>query len=651
MKIDKELSFLIQKLVPGHTDNKFMKFLFICGCSMSGVGKGTTISSIGKLLVEHGNIVTAIKIDPYLNIDAGTMAPAEHGEVYVLDDGGEVDLDLGNYERALNSKFTKDHNITSGKIFLGILNDEREGLFLGKTIQMVPHVTNRIKDSIKDTAYKYRNSEGKQANICLVEIGGTVGDLESSVFFEAIRQLNNELPQKSCAIIVLTYVPMIGSNKEPKTKPTQHGIKDLKSLGLFPNFIICRSDYPMPEDSISKISNYANISNYNVANIYNVNNLYEIPLILTKQGIDKQILNYFELPINTSPFDNLQSIYQAYNKVQQSEKSIKIVAVGKYCTNLDAYYSVVKAVENAALMCNVKVDLIFIEATKIDTHENLDDSLLKDTDSKGNVVREETKKMYKDIITADGIIIPGGFGPRGIESLIKVCRIIRERKIPFLGICLGMQLAVIEFCRNVLNIKDANSKEFIDEKDLETFKSGVITQMIDTNYKTLGGTLRVGLKTAYITKGTLTHRIYGETQVEERHRHRYEVNNDFVPQLEKAGIIFSGRNKEGDRMDMMELSQDVHPFFFATQSHPEFKTNPFYPSLPFYAFILHASKQEKQFEEYSKSKALVHNPKNDSSILEEFDRKYFKNLLKTIENGKKSNQITNFSIQLGNKEI
>ena len=397
---------------------------------MSGVGKGTTISAIGSLLKAQGNEVTAIKIDPYLNVDAGTMSPAEHGEVYVLDDGGEVDLDLGNYERALGITFTKDHNITSGKVFMSILTDERRGKYLGKTIQMIPHVTDRIKEMIENTAENYRTKDGKKANICLVEIGGTVGDLESGIFFEAIRQFINDKGDKRCAIITLSYVPMIGSIKEPKTKPTQHGIKELKSLGLFPNFIISRSEFKIDKKSLQKIADNSNTSIKNIGNCYNVDNLYTIPLILHDQGIDTQILNYFNLPIIDKELHFIKKIIKVYEKILKDSKEYKVVLVGKYCKNHDSYYSVIKALENAALLSGVKVSIKQIEAEVFDDLE-IDDNLLETNFVENNqnkrkmsFTNKDIQEHYKDIISADGIIVPGGFGNRGISSLIKIIKIV-----------------------------------------------------------------------------------------------------------------------------------------------------------------------------------------------------------------------------------
>lgn len=579
---------------------------------MSGVGKGTTISAIGKLLLNQNYVITAIKIDPYLNYDAGTMSPTEHGEVFVLNDGGEVDLDLGNYERALNAQFTKDHNITSGKVFQSIFDDERKGNFLGKTIQIVPHVTDRIKQMIENTATNYRDKKNRKPHICLVEIGGTVGDLESGIFYEAIRQFIYEKGSQNCAIIMLAYVPIIGDKNtsfEAKTKLTQHGIKDLKSLGLFPNFIICRSECELSSETIQKIAKCANLPKHHVGNSYNVDSICDIPLILHKQEFEKNILNYFSFgypDIGVEPFEILSSCYKK-NK-HKDTKVVKIVMCGKYCSNNDTYYSVLKAIQHSTNLANKKLDLKLLDVSPLDKNEQND----------------ETKGIIEMILSADGILVPGGFGSRGVEGMIKVCEIARTKKIPYLGICLGMQVAVIEFCRNVLGIKDAHSSEFVKELQLNTH-TDVITTMEDTDYNKLGGTLRLGNKKAYIKdEKSLSYKIYGCGEIYERHRHRFEVNNKYIEVIEKAGMKFSGRNEEGDRMDMMEIDQDLHPFFYGLQSHPEFLTRDFYPSLPFYAFILHSAKEAYVFEEYVSQKSLYKGKRS------QYDESYFMKLLTDI---------------------
>lgn len=655
-----------------------MKYLIICGCSMSGLGKGSTISALGTLLRNQNYIVTAIKIDPYLNFDAGTMSPLEHGEVFVLNDGGEVDLDLGNYERSLNAELTKNHNITSGKVFKSILEDERKGNFLGKTIQMVPHVTDRIKLMIESTALAYRDKESNnKAHICLVEIGGTVGDLESGIFYEAIRQFTYDKGPNNCAIIMLSYVPIFGDSNayDSKTKLTQHGIKELKSLGIFPNFVLCRSSKKLDNLILQKIANYANLPIENVGSCYDVNYSSDVPIILNEQGFDYLILRYFGFGYPGISIDNIKLISSVCDINKSSKtKSINIALCGKYLKNRDTYYSILKALQHSSNIINRKLNIIYIDANLLDTYNE---------NSENNSV--EILETIKKLKSADGILIPGGFGVRGCEGKIKVCKIARENKIPFLGICLGMQVAVIEFCRNVLNIKTASSSEFFDinvnnsnainntnliknnldinkdevsntnlhmNPDCSKTKSNskfdissideynitdinkeidVITTMDDTNYVKLGGTLRLGSKKAVITdKSTLSYKIYGDLEIYERHRHRYEVNNSLVKKLEEKGMLFTGRNEQGDRMDMMELKynpsdNNAHPFYYGLQSHPEFKSRDVCPSLPFYAFMLHSAKLIDNFQTYFNSKESFKGNKS------EFDKQYFLQQLKEIQ--------------------
>lgn len=618
---------------------------------MSGVGKGTSISSIGKLLRAQNYVITAIKIDPYLNIDAGTMAPAEHGEVYVLNDGGEVDLDLGNYERSLEISLNKNHNITSGKVYFSILRDERQGKYLGKTIQMVPHVTERIMDMIEKTAENFRDNKNRKADICLVEVGGTVGDLESGIFFEAIRQFINKKGNKNCAIIVLTYVPMIGNNKEAKTKPTQHGIKDLKYLGLFPNFILCRSDYELSYESIVKISENANLDKSAIVNVFNVKNLLEIPLIINKQGLEYRILEHFGLTANNYEIKEIKQLYKASEMLMKSTKKVKISLVGKYCNNTDAYYSVIKSLEVAAFFSQCHLELNFIQCDLFDNIKDLESldisnikikeepSLIYSSGSKSRKNsydysnKNEINYYFKMLLESDGVIMPGGFGRRGTESMINIIKIVREKKIPFFGICFGMQLAVIEFCRNVLGLKEALSKEFLDGIENKDNKEiiDVITDMDDTDYNILGGTLRLGIKKAVIVEDSLCHRIYGSKTSYDRHRHRYEVNNKFVKEIEEKGMKFNGKNETLDRIDMLELDEKLHPFYFGTQAHPEFKTSTVYPSLPFFAFIMYSSGQKEKYLEYYNKK--INSSINDceaEEMISKFDREYFSDLIDKI---------------------
>lgn len=590
-----------------------MKYIFICGCSMSGIGKGTTISSIGMLLHEQNYIVTAIKIDPYLNIDAGTMSPEEHGEVFVLDDGGEVDLDLGNYERALEAKFNKEHNITSGKIFKEVLEKERKGDYLGKTIQMVPHVTNLIKEKIDKTANTYRDKNGMKANICLVEIGGTVGDIESNIYFETIRQFIFEKGNNNCLVILLSYLPMIGNNYEPKTKLTQHGIKELKSLGLSPNIIVCRSEREMDEMTKQKIAYSANISSSHIISCYDVENNIDVAISLHNQNIAYLILDIFKLGYPGRSIEKLKILSNSYKyclnknreEFEKENNMVNIILAGKYCKSNDTYFSVVKSIQDACIVAGLKLNLKLINASDIETDNKNKDNLELDLN------------MLETLKSADGIIIPGGFGIRGCEGMIEIIKYARINKIPLLGICLGMQLMVVEYARNVLGYKDADTLE-----NNKNTKNDVITIMDDVDYDVLGGTLRLGLIKAKVIKNSLSYKIYGEEIIYERHRHRYEVNQKYLKELEEKGLYFTGHNIKGDRMDMVEMNQSEHPFYYGLQSHPEFKSQFFYPSLPYFAFIMYAGKKEKEFENYIKGKNDYLGSKN------EYDEKYFYNKIK-----------------------
>lgn len=559
-----------------NSQNPNMKYLIVCGSTISGIGKGTTISSIGILLKSCGFKITAIKIDPYLNIDAGTMSPYEHGEVYVLNDGGEVDLDLGNYERALNINLTRDHNITSGKVFQRVISDERKGLYLGKTVQMIPHVTDRIKQMIQDTALIKVDENQNTADICLVEIGGTIGDLESGIFFEAIRQFIQKVGKENCFLIMISYVPQIGPEKEPKTKPTQHGVKELKSLGLFPNIIVCRSDTKIKQEYMSKIAYFSDLKEDHVLNCYNAESIWDVPLILAEQNIHKLIIKHFNLDPKCFTIEKWLKLSQQTLNLKKGEE-VKIALCGKYIKNTDSYYSVIKALSDASLIAGRKLVIQWLDTEVLDNNESS---------------QESQDEFWEKLKQCDGILVPGGFGIRGVEGKIKVAQYARENKVPFLGICLGMQVAVIEFCRNVLGLETANSKEFDENTEHD-----VVTTMSDTSYDVLGGTLRLGNKQSEIKdKNTLAHKIYGQDVISERHRHRYEINPKYIDRIQEKGLIFSGKDINSIRMTVMEIPE--HPFFFATQFHPEFQTRSFNPSPPFLGLILSSSKQFDKLQQY-----------------------------------------------------
>lgn len=582
-----------------------MKYLVVCGSTISGVGKGSAMSGLGAILKACGLHVTCIKIDPYLNIDAGLMSPYEHGEVFVLDDGGETDLDLGNYERSLRVKLTKNHNITSGKVFQEVINSERKGEYLGKTVQMIPHVTDKIKSKIIEAAHIHVEKEtgyDGQADICLIEIGGTVGDIESTLFFEAIRQLSNEVGEENIATIMITYVPEVGSDNEQKSKPTQNGIKDLKSMGLFPNFYICRSNNPLEEYSKKKIAFFANVPTECVFSCYNVKSIWEIPMLLANQHLHFRIIEKLKLPLRK--YDIMKWVGLPLHIDRLSTKTeVKIGLCGKYIYTTDTYYSVLKALQDAAISANRKLVMEWIDCGILEEEPSQEPTIEKKR-------KETLKDLWGKLESCNGILVPGGFGKRGILGMIEICRFARENLIPFLGICLGMQVAVIEFCRNVLGIKDANSLEFDDK-----CKNDVITTMDDTDYVKLGGTLRLGAKTCVIAnKDSLAHKIYGQNEIVERHRHRFEVNPKFVPEIEKKGMIFSGKDKKSERMEIIEIPS--HPFFFGTQFHPEYKTYPFNPTPVFYSFVLCSSKQYDKFKDFSKDRKTGVSYLNDVNEVE-----------------------------------
>jgi len=566
------------------TPNKRTKYLVICGCTLSGIGKGTTMSSIGITLKSCGYNVTCIKIDPYLNTDAGLISPIEHGEVFVLEDGGEVDLDLGNYERALNIRLTKHHNITSGKIFSSVLTKERNGDYLGKTVQMVPHVTDHIIESIIDISQRpvSRDPEKKDdiPDICLIEIGGTVGDLESAIYFEAIRHFMLRLPREDFCLILLTYIPEIGEDKEQKTKPSQHGYKELKSLGLTPDFIICRSDLPLSQENKRKIAMFSNLREENVISAYNCGSLHEVPLILGAQELHSKILNIFGFNKINLKFSKFIQLHDRFIYIKKNGPKVNIAVCGKYTKLRDSYLSVIKALNDAATFIRHNLNIVWIETTDLEITENSSEEDKRKHD-----------EAWKNLKSCDGILIPGGFGKRGVEGKIKICQFARENKIPFFGICLGLQVSVIEVCRNVVGFEDSNSTEF-DEKTIHD----VVIMMLEFSNQCLGGTARLGSRETIIEDETsLAYKIYKNKMIHERHRHRFEVNPKFINYLEKkGGVEFSGKDKDGNRMEIIEIPD--HPFFLAVQFHPEFQTNYFNPSPPFLHFVAASAHVEIEIE-------------------------------------------------------
>ena len=528
------------------------KYIFITGGVVSGLGKGITASSLGRLLKNRGYKVINQKFDPYINVDPGTMNPREHGEVFVTDDGAETDLDLGHYERFTDVSLTKNCSVSSGKIYQNVIYKERRGDYLGKTVQVVPHITNEIKENI----YSF---EGK-VDIVIVELGGTIGDIESMPFIEAIRQIGLEKEPEDVAYIHVTLLPFITGSNEIKSKPTQHSVKELQSLGVKPDVLVCRTELEIPEEIREKLALFCNVRKENVIANMTADNLYSIPLMLEKEGLAKAICKKLNLkkvePQNEEWEKMIRSIKRINNKVS-------IAMVGKYTKLHDSYLSVTESLKHGGFANNVEVDIDYVDSEKI-TDENA----------------KEILKKY------DGILVPGGFGKRGIEGMISAIKYARKKNVPFLGICLGMQMAVVEFARNVAKLKDANSAEFSDNT-----KNPVIHIMDNQkNVKDKGGTMRLGAYPCVIDKKTRAYKIYGEEKISERHRHRYEFNNDYRDIFKEKGLVISGLSPDGLLVEMIEIKD--HSFFVGVQFHPEFKSRPDRPAPLFKAFIEAAKKNK-----------------------------------------------------------
>ncbi|HID71619.1 MAG TPA: CTP synthase (glutamine hydrolyzing) [Thermoplasmata archaeon] len=540
-----------------------MNYIVITGGVLSGLGKGITASSIGMLLKACGYKVTAIKIDPYLNCDAGTMNPFQHGEVFVLEDGTEVDLDLGNYERFLNENLTKHHNITTGKVYKSVIEKERRGEYLGATVQIIPHVTNEIRRNIKMAA------ETSEAEIAIVELGGTVGDIESMPFLEAVRQLHIEVGHENLIFIHTTLVPVIGVVGEQKTKPTQHSVKALREIGILPDMMVCRADDYLEDKIKEKISLFCDVPKEAVLSAPNARTIYEVPLILEKQGITSYILNKLNLKytktIQKRQQKNLKNWKEFVNNILYPEKEVTVAIVGKYTDLKDSYICVVEAVIHAGAALKTKVNIKWVDSEKFEKNPNL--------------------SVFEDI---HGLIVPGGFGKRGTEGKIRTIQYVRENNIPFIGLCLGFQLAVVEYARNAIGLKDANSTEF--DPDTEHKVIGILPELY--NIDDLGGTMRLGAQEVLIKEGSLAHRIYGKTVIYERHRHRYEVNPKLIDLLESKDLKFTGRTRDGLRMEILEIP--THRYFIASQFHPEFKSRPNAPAPMFYHLVKNALKYKKE---------------------------------------------------------
>lgn len=520
------------------------KYVFVTGGVVSSLGKGIAAASLGAILESRGIKVTMLKLDPYINVDPGTMSPFQHGEVFVTDDGAETDLDLGHYERFISVRMAKRNNFTTGQIYESVIKKERRGEYLGKTVQVIPHITDEIKAHIK------RGAEG--ADVAIVEVGGTVGDIESLPFLEAIRQMGFEEGRDNACYIHLTLLPWIPTAGELKTKPTQHSVKELREIGIQPDILLCRADRSIPDDERRKIALFTNVAPEAVISAVDASSIYEIPSLLHDQMLDEIVCHKLDILARAADLSSWKKIVHA---LAHPEHTVNIAFVGKYVELTESYKSLTEALIHAGIHTQSKVHIHYLDSEDIEAH--------------GTGVLENM----------DGILIPGGFGKRGTEGKITAIRYAREQKIPYLGICLGMQLAVIEYARDVANLKNANSTEFDPESPHPVI--GLITEWKAADGKlekrdensNLGGTMRLGAQRCPIQANTLAAQIYG-SEVNERHRHRYEVNNHYVAQLEAAGLVISARTPTENLCEMIELPQNLHPWFVACQFHPEFTSNP-----------------------------------------------------------------------------
>ena len=520
------------------------KYIFITGGVVSSLGKGIAAASIGALFESRGLTVSLVKVDPYINVDPGTMSPFQHGEVFVTNDGTETDLDLGHYERFVRFQASKKNNFTAGKVYETVIRNERKGKYLGGTVQVIPHITNEIKKRIKEG--------GQKKDIAIVEVGGTVGDIESQPFVEALRQMALELHDSSWAFVHLTLVPYINASGELKTKPTQHSVKELRSLGISPDVLICRSEQELPKDEKNKIALFCSVPNNSVISMHDVDTVYSIPVLLNKQKVDKTILNKLKIQTTNPKLNDWKRVIKAK---LQPEREVNVSFVGKYTELKDSYKSINEALEHAGIKNKAQVNINFVEAENI-----------------------TSKNIRKTLKNADAVLVPGGFGERGIEGMILACKYARENDIPYLGICLGMQVAIIEYARNVLKLKGANSTEFDQETKHPVI--GLITEWSDISGKKekrsensdLGGTMRLGGQLCVLKKKSNSYKMYKKKEIIERHRHRYEVNPNYKNEMIKNGLDVVGTSIDGKLVEMIEIPN--HKWFLACQFHPEFTSNP-----------------------------------------------------------------------------
>jgi CTP synthase len=522
------------------------KFIFITGGVVSSLGKGLTAACIGALMESRGLRITLLKMDPYINVDPGTMSPFQHGEVFVTEDGAETDLDLGHYERFTSAIMRRENNFTSGQIYEEVINNERMGKYLGGTVQVIPHVTNAIKERIKKLAEGY--------DIVLCEIGGTVGDIESLPFLEAIRQFQFDVGKENIVYVHVTLVPYISVAGELKTKPTQHSVKELRSIGIQPDLLMCRADRDIPEDIKRKIALFCNLAPSEVCSVRDVNNIYEVPVLLQEEGVDSKIVSKLNIWSRAPKLNVWEEIKHALN---EPEQHVRIGVVGKYVDLQESYKSLNEALTHGGIPSCTAVDRVYLDAEKIEAG---DLSELKDL---------------------DGILVPGGFGERGSEGKIQTIQYARENGIPFFGICLGMQMAIVEYARNVCDFENANSSEFSED----TPHPVVDLMEEQRDVEAYGATMRLGAYPCKLEKNTLAHELYGKELIQERHRHRYEVNNRYRDPLASKGMVFSGLSPDDSLVEMVELDKNTHPFYIACQFHPEFLSRPFDPHPIFRGFV------------------------------------------------------------------
>ena len=529
------------------------KYIFVTGGVVSGLGKGITAASLGRLLKNRGYKVTIQKFDPYINVDPGTMSPYEHGEVFVTDDGAETDLDLGHYERFIDENLTQNSSVTMGKIYSNVIAKERRGDYLGKTVQVIPHITNEIKEKI----YSFEDTD---TDIVITEIGGTIGDIEGLSIIEAIRQVGQEKNSEDVVYVHVTLLPYITGSNEIKSKPTQHSVKELQSLGIKPDILVCRTEQDIPEGIRDKLALFCNVRKTSVIQNKTADNLYAVPLMLEEEGLAVEVCNHLRLEKHVPNNGKWEEMIKSIRSI--GNETVKIALVGKYVRLEDSYISVMESLRHAGFVNKVNVDIKLIDSETI---------------NKDNVANK--------LKGVQGVVVPGGFGGRGVEGKIETIRYARENKIPFLGICLGMQMAVVEYARNVLGLNDVNSAEFD-----ENTKNPVIHIMEDQKYiEKMGGTMRLGAYPCTIKKDTLAYEVYGEESISERHRHRFEYNNDYKEQLESAGLVCSGTSPDGMLVEIVEIKD--HPYFIAGQFHPELKSRPNRPA-PLFVGLIKAAKEK-----------------------------------------------------------